>query len=126
MDHNDEERLTEWMIEHARVMWSSMAEPWLIEEELLQHGPRFPLNISGSNDDFRHKLKELRANMKEKQKCRPDDGYNRFVAEASDITMLGRVLRYVDYTSEEQRRQNKEHERGMNELFSSTEADDQD
>src|SRR6476469_7151096 len=30
--------------------------PWLIDDELLEHGPRLPLNIQGSRDPYRLEL----------------------------------------------------------------------
>lgn len=56
----DEIELTNWMSRHARVSWVTVSEPWNIEAELLDHGPRLPLNIDGSADSYRHHLKRMR------------------------------------------------------------------
>jgi hypothetical protein len=60
---HDEVKLTRWMDDHAMVMWSIAQSPWLIEDELLEHGPRLPLNIQGSRDPYRLELKKLRASL---------------------------------------------------------------
>jgi hypothetical protein len=61
MSEEDEAKLTRWMTEHARVTWLTTPVPWMLEKELLDRGPRLPLNIRGSSDPFRKKLTALRA-----------------------------------------------------------------
>jgi hypothetical protein len=61
MPADDEAKLTRWMAEHARVTWLIAPSPWAIEDELLKHGPRLPLNIRGSSDSYRKELTQLRA-----------------------------------------------------------------
>jgi hypothetical protein len=56
-----EERLTQWIEQHARVSWVVHREPWLLEEALIADGPRLPLNIRGSTDPFSLELQRLRA-----------------------------------------------------------------
>ena len=63
-----EEALTEWMDDHARVAWVCCEEPWRFEHALIRKAwprkpgwPRLPLNISGSLDPFSSELKQLRA-----------------------------------------------------------------
>jgi len=64
-----EERLTEWMEDHARIAWVCCGEkPWHFEHSLIKRAwplrpnwPRLPLNISGSSDPFSLHLKKLRA-----------------------------------------------------------------
>jgi hypothetical protein len=56
-----ESRLTEWMSTHLRVAWMVHAHPWKLEEALIKSGPRLPLNIMGSDDEFARILKERRA-----------------------------------------------------------------
>jgi hypothetical protein len=61
MSADDEAKLTRWMAKHARVTWLIAPSPWAIEDELLKHGPRLPLNIRGSSDSYRKELTQLRA-----------------------------------------------------------------
>jgi hypothetical protein len=61
MSAENEARLTRWMTEHARVTWLTTPVPWILERELLDRGPRLPLNIRGSSDPFRKTLSALRA-----------------------------------------------------------------
>ena len=56
-----ESRLTEWMSTHLRVAWMVHPQPWELEEALITSGPRLPLNIMGSTDEFARILKERRA-----------------------------------------------------------------
>jgi hypothetical protein len=61
MSLEDEAKLTRWMSEHARITWLTTPAPRLAEKELLEHGPRLPLNIRGSSDPYRKELSGLRA-----------------------------------------------------------------
>jgi hypothetical protein len=64
MLREDEEKLSAWMHDHARITWMIASTPRVIEENLLGVGrPRFPLNIEGSRDEFRFELKALREKM---------------------------------------------------------------
>lgn len=56
MPPEDEQRLCLWLGEHARVSWMLNEEPWTVETQLVQAGPRLPLNISQSSDVFRREL----------------------------------------------------------------------
>ncbi|MCK0104619.1 hypothetical protein MWU63_20245 [Pseudohalocynthiibacter sp. F2068] len=58
----DEARLSQWLAKHGRLSFCSHEEPWRVEHELLNHGPRLPLNILGSSDPFTVVLKSLRQN----------------------------------------------------------------
>lgn len=61
MSAEDEANLTRWMADHARVTWLITPEPWIVEEELLTHGPTLPLNIRGSSGEWARKLTAIRA-----------------------------------------------------------------
>lgn len=67
----DEERLSAWMEDHARVGWISCSEPWLIEDALITSGPRLPLNFRGSVDPYRHELSAMRAAAGSRQPSHP-------------------------------------------------------
>lgn len=55
-----EKALTKWMIENLSVSWAVTSEPWIAETDLLNQGPRLPLNIKGSRDPFVLELKRMR------------------------------------------------------------------
>lgn len=40
-----EQRLDEWLADHARVAWLEVADPWRLEREILASGLPLPLNI---------------------------------------------------------------------------------
>lgn len=61
MSGEDEAKLTGWMTQHARITWLTTPQPWKVETELLESGPRLPLNIRGSSDPYRTELRQLRA-----------------------------------------------------------------
>ena len=58
---SDESALTAWMQSNAKVGWVAASLPWQIEDELIRHGPRLPLNIRSSSDPFAQVLKKMRA-----------------------------------------------------------------
>jgi hypothetical protein len=60
MPPEHETRLTAWMHENARVVWSTCPAPWEVEDHLIQ-GTRLPLNIRGSSDPFAKQLSKLRS-----------------------------------------------------------------
>jgi hypothetical protein len=62
MPAEHETRLTQWMNENARVVWSTCAAPWEVEDHLIQGNARLPLNIRGSSDPFAEELSKLRSN----------------------------------------------------------------
>lgn len=43
-----EARLSQWMADHARVVWMTSLEPWIVEERLIQ-GVSLPLNLKGND-----------------------------------------------------------------------------
>lgn len=60
-----EEMLSDWMATHARVAWSELEKPWLIEYELIRV-LHVPLNLAGNGSHpFYHKLSALRRHTKE-------------------------------------------------------------
>jgi hypothetical protein len=61
MSPDHENRLTQWMNEHARVVWLVSAEPWELEDRLIQGRVRLPLNIRGSSDPFAKVLSTKRS-----------------------------------------------------------------
>jgi hypothetical protein len=63
MPPEDEQRLTAWMSEHARVGWMPHGRPWELENLLIRGGPRLPLNILGSTDPFVSELRALRRKL---------------------------------------------------------------
>jgi hypothetical protein len=64
MSKSDEERLTSWMDNSARVGWSTHNEPWKIEKELIACDHiSLPLNIGGAKHPFAETLKQLRASI---------------------------------------------------------------
>jgi hypothetical protein len=46
--HADEQRLSDWMAQHARVSWVMLPRPWEIERVLIARG-KLPLNVDKSN-----------------------------------------------------------------------------
>ena len=74
MSAEDEAKLTRWMEEHARVGWLIAPAPWTIEEELLKHGPRLPLNIRGSSDPFRSELRASKLPLTCARRTTPKSG----------------------------------------------------
>ncbi|WP_374619534.1 GIY-YIG nuclease family protein [Devosia sp.] len=63
MSRDDEQRLTGWMTDHARVAWMVHPRPWEIESALIVGGPRLPLNIRESADPFRAELQAMRRRL---------------------------------------------------------------
>ncbi len=63
MPPEDEQRLSLWLGEHARVSWVLHDQPWEVETQLVQSGPRLPMNISQSSDPFRRELSKLRSGL---------------------------------------------------------------
>ena len=59
-----ESRLTQWMDENARVVWSANSAPWEIEDHLIDGSVRLPLNIRGSSDPFAKVLSNLRSRVR--------------------------------------------------------------
>lgn len=69
MAREHEDRLTQWMAEHAAVSFLVNPEPWSIEDELIATGPALPLNVKGSAHPFSQVLSQLRSsNMIEQAK----------------------------------------------------------
>ena len=63
--------LSEWMWEHARVVWTEHKEPWTLEDELLQE-LSLPLNLQGNQGHpFYPRLKEIRRATKATARQRP-------------------------------------------------------
>jgi hypothetical protein len=59
----EEERLTEWMSQHARVAWVAHSAPWKLESAILKSGLALPLNIQGNAHAFATALKKLRVDL---------------------------------------------------------------
>nr|WP_225855375.1 hypothetical protein [Micromonospora noduli] len=56
-----EKRLTDWMAEHAQVVWSATDQPWKLEEELIRSCV-LPLNLDQNlHSSFHSQLSALRA-----------------------------------------------------------------
>lgn len=58
--NDGEARLSAWMAENAAVSWMEHPEPWLLESELIEHGPVLPLNVRGARHDFAPALRRRR------------------------------------------------------------------
>lgn len=63
MPRDDEDKLSQWLGEHARLSWLVHDQPWIVETQLIRSGPRLPLNVSQSSDPFRPHLAALRAQL---------------------------------------------------------------
>jgi hypothetical protein len=63
MPPHHEALLSNWMSEHAAVAWMVHPRPWELEVELISSGPRLPLNIAGSTDQYRAELSLLRQRL---------------------------------------------------------------
>jgi hypothetical protein len=69
--HEGEERLSEWMRAHARVAFTTCAEPWITEEQLIA-SLSLPLNLAGNERHLFHpSLTALRREHKERARMRP-------------------------------------------------------
>jgi len=60
MDRRDEDKLSEWIGEHAAISVAHHDEPRGLEELLVRKGPPLPLNLSRSGHPFRSTLSDLR------------------------------------------------------------------
>lgn len=60
LSRSDEQQLTNWMNQHARVSWIEHAAPWDLEHRLLQTNV-FPLNIQGSSHPHSLWLRQTRS-----------------------------------------------------------------
>ena len=60
MDRHYEDRLSEWIANHAAISVAQHDEPWSLEEALVRNGPPLPLNLSMSGHPFRSTLSDLR------------------------------------------------------------------
>jgi hypothetical protein len=63
MSAEHETRLSQWMNENARVVWSTCLAPWEVEDHLIQGASRLPLNIRGSSHPFAKELSKLRSQV---------------------------------------------------------------
>lgn len=63
MPATDEATLTAWMRDHAALSFVVDPEPWLLEEELIAHGPNLPINIRGSTHPFSIELSKMRGSL---------------------------------------------------------------
>lgn len=71
-----ERKLSRWIAQNAFVVWTVVAEPWVIEEELLQ-SLSLPLNIKGnSRHPFCQTLKLIRKRAREKARELPILAHN--------------------------------------------------
>lgn len=60
-----ESHLTAWLNEHARVSWVEQPQPWLIEDEMLEHAT-LALNVDGrDHDPFARELKQRRMDARQ-------------------------------------------------------------
>jgi hypothetical protein len=67
----DEERLSGWMEDHARVVWMTHLEPWEVEDRLLDR-LKPPLNLRGNEGHaFYPALTKLRAECREQASSVP-------------------------------------------------------
>ncbi|WP_323786529.1 GIY-YIG nuclease family protein [Thalassovita sp.] len=60
MDRHHEDKLTDWIAEHAAISVVQHDEPWSLEETLIRNGPPLPMNLSMSRHPFRSTLSDLR------------------------------------------------------------------
>lgn len=60
MDHQHEDKLSDWMSTHAAISVVQHDEPWYLEETLIRNGPPLPLNLSMSGHPFKSTLSDLR------------------------------------------------------------------
>jgi len=60
MDRQQEDRLSDWMDQHAAISVVQHEEPWALEETLIRGGPPLPLNLSMSGHPFRSTLSDMR------------------------------------------------------------------
>ena len=58
------------MAKHARVAWTPIAEPWVVEKRLLSMVP-LPLNLQGNKHPFVLALRSMRKAAKEVAKGTP-------------------------------------------------------
>jgi hypothetical protein len=59
-----EQRLSDWLAENARVVWTVCDQPWRLEEELIA-GLNLPVNLDQNrNHAFHQTLSELRRTAK--------------------------------------------------------------
>lgn len=66
-----EKRLTEWMAEHAKVVWTPTDHPWKLEEELIKTCV-LPLNLDQNrHSPFHSQLSELRARQRAQARLLP-------------------------------------------------------
>ena len=67
----DEEALSEWMAQHARVCWQVDPEPWRTETEMLRQID-LPRNLDqNANGGFHAELKQARAHQRERARTMP-------------------------------------------------------
>ncbi|KPN63427.1 hypothetical protein SAMN04488527_11777 [Aliiroseovarius crassostreae] len=60
MDRHQEDKLSDWIAEHAAISVIQHDEPWTLEETLIRNGPPLPLNLSMSGHPFKSTLSDLR------------------------------------------------------------------
>lgn len=60
MDRHQEDKLSDWMDQHAAISVVQHEDPWALEEKLIRDGPPLPLNLSMSGHPFRSTLSDMR------------------------------------------------------------------
>ncbi|WP_422753051.1 GIY-YIG nuclease family protein [Micromonospora sp. WMMD708] len=66
-----EQRLSDWMADHARVVWTPAEQPWALEEELIRSHV-LPLNLDQNRDgSFHSQLSALRAAQRAQARLSP-------------------------------------------------------
>jgi hypothetical protein len=66
-----EKRLTDWMAEHAQVVWAPTDHPWKLEEELIRTCV-LPLNLDQNrHSSFHSQLSQLRATQRARARLLP-------------------------------------------------------
>lgn len=60
MDRHHEDKLSDWIAQHAAISVVQHDEPWSLEETLVRNGPSFPLNLSMSGHPIKSTLSDLR------------------------------------------------------------------
>lgn len=60
MDRHQEDKLSDWMDQHAAISVAQHEDPWALEEKLIRGGPPLPLNLSMSGHPFRPTLSDMR------------------------------------------------------------------
>lgn len=63
MAKSDEDKLTDWIDQHAAISVAQHEDPRVLEQVLITAGPPLPLNLDGSSHPFRQTLSKLRRSL---------------------------------------------------------------